>query len=273
MKDCISKNAYVNNKIISAEEVQKALFTGNTTVYEVIRIIDGRPLFIEDHLGRLEKSASLLQLHLCYSASQIYDIIIEFIKHEGISIGNIKLQFTFDNNKSLFLLYQSQHSYPKVEMYAQGVITKTLHVERENPNAKNIQSFHSVAQSFIKEHDLYEALLIDKDNNITEGSKSNIFFIKENTIITALASDVLLGITRKYVIEAALLLGLKVEERKISMDELPEFDSAFISGTSPKILPIKTIDSKKYKTDTVVLLNLMSKLEELIHQNIETQNK
>ena len=272
MIDCISKNAYLNNSIIPAEQAQEALFAGKITVYEVIRIINGCPLFINDHLVRLQKSASLLNVKLWYSATQIQSIISEFIHHESITNGNLKLQFIVDNKESLFLLYQSQHSYPTLEMYQNGVLTKTLDLERDNPNAKNVQSFHKVAQSFLKDHNLYEAILVDKNGDITEGSKSNIFFIKGNSVFTALASDVLLGITRQYVIDASKSVGLTVEERKISKKELPTFDAAFISGTSPKILPIKKIDEYSYRTDNKHLQNLISELDEMIQQYIEKHN-
>ena len=272
MNDCISNNSYLNNSIVPTSVAQNAYFVGKTTVYEVIRIIDSCPLFIEDHLDRLQKSATLLNVQLWLSVSQIQSKIAEFIKHESIEIGNLKLQFTFDGDNSFFLLYQSRHSYPTLEMYKEGVTTKTLKIERENPNAKNIQSFHSIAQTFIAENNLYEAILVDKDENITEGSKSNIFFLKNNTIITAFASDVLLGITRKYVMQAAQLLNIKIEERKIALHELQIFDAAFISGTSPKILPIKNIDANVFETNNVLLEQLMSKLDSLMLQYIEIQN-
>jgi len=273
MNDCISKNSYLNDSIVPTSVARKAFSAGKTTVYEVIRIIDSCPLFVEDHLDRLQKSATLLNVQLWFSLNEIQSKIAEFIKHESVVIGNLKLQFTFDDNNAFFLLYQSQHSYPTVEMYQNGVITKTLQIERKNPNAKNIQSFHSIAQAFIAKNSLYEAILVDKDGNITEGSKSNIFFLKDKTVITALATDVLLGITRKYVIQAAQLLGLSVEERKIGNNELQTFDAAFISGTSPKILPIKSIDANVYVTNNVSLLQLMAKLDTIMLQYIEKHNK
>ena len=271
MNDCISNNVFLNNNIVPLTTALPEIFNGETTVYEVIRIINGYPLFIEDHLERLEKSATLLGVTLLFSIQEMKEKMTAFIKRESIVLGNIRLQYIFKDTKSMFLLYQSQHSYPTKDQYITGVTTKTLSIVRDNPNAKNIQSFHSVAQLFIKSHQLYEAILVDYDGNITEGSKSNLFFIEGKSILTALPTDVLLGITRKYVIEACHLLGLHVEERKISKNELPNFDAAFISGTSPKILPIQSIDANVYKTNNVLLQQLMNKLDELIQQNIDKQ--
>jgi len=271
MNDCISNNVYLNNAIVPSAEAKLYVYPGKITIYEAIRILDGCPLFIEDHLERLQQSATLLNVPLLNSIDRLQSIIAEFIEHESIDNGNIKLQFTYNNNESFSLLYQLRHSYPTKQMYTNGVNTKTLQIERNNPNAKNIQSFHQIAQTFILDNAIYEALLVDKDSNITEGSKSNIFFIKDNRIITALASDVLLGITRKYVIKAAELLGLTIEERKIATNELQDFDAAFISGTSPKILPIKLIDLTVYNTTNVILQQLMSTLDALIKQYIDKQ--
>jgi branched-chain amino acid aminotransferase len=271
MNDCISNNVYLNNAIVSTAEAKLYVYPGKLTIYEAIRILDGCPLFIEDHLNRLQQSAALLHVPLLISIERLQLQIAEFIKHESIDNGNIKLQFTYNDNVSFSLLYQLRHSYPTKQMYTDGVHTKTIQIERNNPNAKNIQSFHQIAQTFILDNAIYEALLVDNDLNITEGSKSNIFFIKDNRIITALASDVLLGITRKYVIKAAELLGLTIEERKIPTNELQDFDAAFISGTSPKILPIYSIDLNVYNTSNIFLQQLMSTYDALIKQYIDKQ--
>ena len=273
MTDCISKNVFINDSIVTIEEAQKALIHGAKVIYEVIRIIDGCPLFIDDHIERLEKSALLLNVSLHFSRNHIKNTIIVFIERENIYNGNLKLQLINDISDSLLILYQTKHSYPSPEMYKNGIITKTLKIERDNPNAKNIQPFHIISQLFIGKEDIYEAILVDKEDNITEGSKSNVFFIKDQDVYTALPSDVLCGITRKYVIEACRLLGLNLFERKISHSELQNFNSAFISGTSPKILPLKTIDDITYDTDTIILSNLITKLDEIIEQNISVQIK
>jgi branched-chain amino acid aminotransferase len=273
MNDCISNNVLYNDSIIPLEEANENYFKGEISIYEAIRIIDGCALFIEDHLARLLQSAQLLRVPLPYSMTEIASKIEIFIKHESIVFGNCKILISYNNSQSYFLVYQLQHSYPTLEMYSKGVTTKTVAIERENPNAKNIQRFHSIAQSFIKDNNLYEAILVDKESNITEGSKSNIFFIKGNKIITALASDVLLGITRKYVINAAHLIGYSVEERKIAKSELQEFDAAFISGTSPKILGIREIDSIVYTQNNNVLQQLAKKLDTLIEHYIDSKKQ
>ena len=269
MKDCISQHVILNDRIFEKTKVINNLITGNLVLYEVIRIIDGIPLFINDHLDRLFSSAILLKVDIWITKEDILKKIETFINHESIKNGNIRISCTFSENEKQILLYQSRHSYPTEEMYNNGVETKTIHIERENPNAKNIQLFHTLIQDFFAQNNIYEAILVDKNECVTEGSKSNIFFIKDQSLITARIEDVLPGITRKYVFQAAINLKIKIEERKIYFDELSNFDVAFISGTSPKILPIKLIDNMSFETNNVVLLQLMSELNRIIADNIK----
>lgn len=268
MIDCISKNVYLNNEITSSENVLNAEFESHTTIYEVIRIIKQKALFVEDHLTRLQKSADLLKLQLPFSIDNIAQKINQFIRNENIIEGNVKIECSYNFDYQRFLLYQIKHSYPIPQMYIDGVKTSLLQIERSNPNAKNIQPFHITAQKFIKEHQLFEAILVDFENNITEGSKSNIFFIRNNELITALPEDVLLGITRKYIINISKQIGMTVVERKVSKEELKTFDAAFISGTSPKVLPIKNIDNYTLNTQNYWLKNIIESFNNEIEKYI-----
>ncbi|MDD4437503.1 MAG: aminotransferase class IV, partial [Tissierellia bacterium] len=88
----------------------------------------------------------------------------------------------------------------------------------------------------------FEAILINHDNTVSEGSKSNIFFVKGNKLITSPDSSVLLGVTRNKVISVCEENSIKVEKRIIGQDEIESFDGVFLTGTSNDVLPIKTID-------------------------------
>jgi len=264
MIDCISEYIMIDGIFVQFAKVQLQTEVGTITVYEVVRIIDGVALFIEDHIYRLLNSAQILGVKLPDSEEAITKKMLQFIAHEQILTGNIKLIFKFSKNVSTCLLYQLRHNYPTQQMYDEGVKTATMLVERSNPNAKSVQPFKQITEKCITEKNIFEAILIDKDGNITEGSKSNVFFVKDNEIITAPAQDVLLGITRKYVIESAKTLRLPIIERKITQNELTNFDAAFISGTSPKILPIKKINSVTYNPQNGIVTQLKLEYDRII---------
>jgi branched-chain amino acid aminotransferase len=98
---------------------------------------------------------------------------------------------------------------------------------------------------------------VNCSGEITEGSRSNLFFIKGNSVYTSPSKDVLMGITRQRIISICRKNGIGVNETAILADQVEFFDAAFISGTSPKVLPISTIDDYKYSTDNSLLLNIM----------------
>lgn len=92
----------------------------------------------------------------------------------------------------------------------------------------------------------HDAIALDERGNICEGTVANIFFVKDGVLVTpSVDFDLLEGITRKSIIQIAKDLGYAVEERAISKDEIPSFTEAFFCGSSARITPILSIDSKK----------------------------
>ncbi|WP_443110713.1 aminotransferase class IV [Caloramator sp. mosi_1] len=108
-------------------------------------------------------------------------------------------------------------------------------------------------------------MLVNNFDEITEGSRSNIFFIKGSKLYTAPKEDVLVGITRIKVIEIANKLGFEVVEDKIKVSQISEFEACFLTGTSPKVLPISYIDSYAYNVNNDILRNIMREYDKMIN--------
>src|SRR5664280_293714 len=108
----------------------------------------------------------------------------------------------------------------------------------------------------------YDTLFIDGKGNILEGSRTNFFVIKDKTLITPPKEKVLAGVTRQTVIAAAKKSGFIVEEKEINMNELGDFDCAFLTCTSAKIIPLIQIDDFKFN-------EIPEKLKELMHTYIK----
>ena len=105
-------------------------------------------------------------------------------------------------------------------------------------------------------------------NCITEGSKSNVFFIRKECVMTAPGDKVLKGITREKVISFCNKLNYKLIECPISIDTLPSMEAVFLTGTSPKILPVNRIDQITYSTGHPMMKNLMAAYDDLIQEDI-----
>ncbi|MFA5420230.1 MAG: aminotransferase class IV, partial [Bacteroidales bacterium] len=97
---------------------------------------------------------------------------------------------------------------------------------------------------------------------ITEGSRSNVFFIKENELFTAKVNSVLPGVTRAIVIQIIRALRFQLHETDIDVRDLPKFQSAFLTGTSPGILPIQSIDVFLLTIDHPLLRQLFAAYQE-----------
>ena len=112
---------------------------------------------------------------------------------------------------------------------------------------------------FRSENNAFEAILINHDDTVSEGSRSNVFFVKDKKIITSPDELVLLGVTRSKVISACQETFV-VEKRIINFNELKDFDGAFITGTSNDVLPIKTMDDIVYNSSQNKVVKRVSEL-------------
>ena len=136
-------------------------------------------------------------------------------------------------------------------------------------NAKVVnKSFRDMVNEKIAEREVFEAILINRNGIVTEGSKSNIFMIKDDALYTSKVEAVLPGVTRTEIIELAEELNIQVNEVDYNYLGLKDVDAMFISGTSPKILPIKKIEEEIIDVDNKVLRKLMRAFNEKINDYI-----
>lgn len=241
-------------------------------IYEVLRIVEGKPLFFDEHYDRMVFSCQLNDAVFEISADEIKQYIETLIRESKTTVGNIKI--TYNLNANTLRIYFIRHKYPTKKMYAEGVDTILCFKERENPNAKVINnSFRSDVNSKIKQRDVYEAILVNRDGYVTEGSKSNIFMIKDNRIYTSKIDNVLPGITRTEIIRMAIKLNVPVIEGDIKYIDLENMDAAFISGTSPNILPIKKIENKELDCKNELLRKLMLNFDKTIEEYIKNNEQ
>lgn len=220
------------------------------SVYEVIRVVGGVPLFFEEHINRLWSSIKLLGYEQPYDNATIKEHILKLLEINKCYNYNVKIIINaLDLEKPNLFVYYVVSNYPAAKLYKRGIHTILYEAERDNPNVKVIAaSFRDKVNKSIKNAGAYEALLVNNKGEITEGSRSNVFFVKGNTFYTAPAKDVLVGITRSRIIQLCLGLGYEVAEEPVSVDFLENIDGLFLTGTSPKVLPIATIDNRKYNS-------------------------
>ena len=175
---------------------------------------------------------------------------------------NLKLEVDISGHS---ILYLNPTHYPSEEQYRTGVPTDLFQGERKNPNIKMMdQPLREATDEAIRAHDLYEVILVDGSGQITEGSRSNIFFLKAGEVYTSPLHQVLPGVTRGCIIDIIRSKGIPIHEEPISADQIGAFDAAFISGTSPKVLPIQSIGEFRYDVKDPLLRDIMRWYEEAL---------
>lgn len=232
-------------------------FTG-PVIYEVIRYIDRRGLFKDDHLLRLRNSAVGQGIELPLSDAEFDEGVETLLTRCEKENCNIKLLVC----QGQYVIYLSRTFYPEPEVYATGVSTASIRVERPDPNAKvRRESYIETIASFRKEHDVFEALLLNHDGFYTEGSRSNLFFVKrgEDCVHTAPSSMILEGVMRRHLLEVCKMLNVPVVQEAVFQDEMPLVEAAFLTGTSIKVLPIAVIDGKQYASSQHPLVQKLMK--------------
>lgn len=230
------------------------------SVYEVVRVTDGKPVFLEEHYARLERSLAAMGRVPEFSCDELRECIDGLVRESGIENHNIKIEADVEGFSRLYL---SPTHYPEPELYETGVKTDLFHGERRSPNIKMMdRELREATNKAIKEKGLFEVMLVDRNGQITEGSRSNLFFIKDGEVFTAPAEKVLLGVTRSKIIEIIRSMGVRLYEKAVPADDLGSFDAAFISGTSPKVLPVAQAGDISFDVNDPILRKIMEKYDE-----------
>jgi len=263
-------NYFVTNEdIISVDYIDHHAQDKDNIIYEVIRFIESKPLFLEDHIERFINFYSVDNEKKTVWKFMITRRIRVLVEENKISDGNLRFQFN-DNSPASFCAWMIPSKYPSKQQYFKGVTIKTYLGTRNKPNykARNINLRRDV-NNFIKANDIYEAILVNSKDFLTEGSRSNIFFIKDSILITPPLAMVLPGITRQKIIELIDTNNLQFEERLIRIEDMKNYSTCFISGTSPKILPVTRINDIKMDVENKHLINLISLFNQQIDEYIK----
>jgi len=271
MGECVGQYFITDEGLIPCASLdEKSLYKG-LSLYEVIRVIDGVPLFVEDHISRLFESSKASSLNIRYTPGEIIASVHTLIDTNRCDYGNIKIVISYpDTRTGVFFAFFIRHYYPTPEQYASGVRAILYPAERENPTVKVINiNLRTIVYNAIILQGAYEALLVNAGGFITEGSRSNFFVIRKGTVITAPDSHVLPGISRKYILTLCDQKKIPVTFDLVHNEDLTMVDAAFLSGTSPGVLPLAQVAEHRYATDNRILRSIMKEYDTLIHTYVK----
>lgn len=265
-----------NNEFLPVSILEFLDFTKTESIYEVIRIMHGIPLFIEEHLARFANSTRLAGLSNKFDKANIISNLIKLAAINNLKTGNIKITCTYNSMSSLIssdemFMYFIPHHYPQLSDFQEGVKIVSLVAERPNPNAKiHHAGLRKDADDLIFKNNVFEVLLISQDGIITECSRSNIFFVSDNKVITTPIEFVLPGITRGLVIDICKKQNIVFNEQKVFFSQLNDYQAAFITGTSPKVLPVSEIDNFLFNPQHPILQKIIKSYDGIIDNYLNT---
>lgn len=216
---------------------------------------------LQAHTDRLFGSAHILGMDVPFSKQQINQAQRDVVRENGLDNAYLRPMFFYgsegmglraDNLKTHAIIAAwDWPSYTSPELQQQGMKVKTSSFTRHHvnitmckakANGNYINSMLALKEAMDSGAD--EALLLDNEGYVAEGSGENIFVVRDDTIYTPELTSCLDGITRRTVFELAAELGYQIVERRITRDEVYVADEAFFTGTAAEVLPIRELDGR-----------------------------
>ncbi|NLK66681.1 MAG: D-amino-acid transaminase [Campylobacteraceae bacterium] len=288
MSEFFEQIVYLNGEFIKAKDAKVSVFDRGFIfgdgVYEVMPIINSKLVDKNECFERLRNSLKEIEINFAVNESELEQMAYSLIKKNGIIEGAIYIEITRGVAPRNFVFLENLEPTVMAFVYKTEIL--------ENPLAKNgieivstddirwkrrdIKSISLLAQCMAKTKahraGAVECVMIE-DGFITEGASSSFFIIKDGVLITkSLSNSILPGIRRKNILKFASDIGLKIEERNLTLDEAFTANEVFMSAATWILLPVVKIDGKVINGGKIGKFSM--KLRELYKEKLilETKN-
>lgn len=245
---------FLNGEFIDSKDAKISIFDHGFLygdgIYETLRTYGGLIFNYEAHYKRLKRSADVLKLNLPYSEREIYTFIKELIAKNALKEARIRVtltrgenNFTFDTCKNPTMVILANELEPEpIENYESGVKVITVPFSRALPEVKSISLVPMVkAKQTMIPKGAYEALFVDADGYITEGSITNVYFVKNNEIHVP-EMDMLSGTVREVLLGLAVKAGYSLIFERCYKESFYEADEIFLTNSIRSVIPVSHID-------------------------------
>lgn len=254
-----------------------------SSVFEGIRVYNGKPFKLEEHMVRFQHSANMIGLEVPHTIKDLMAHSLEQIKLNAISNGYIR-PLAWRGTETLLIAGGNPIAHIAIIVWelsdesrkaVQARGAKLTISDWKKPPANSspytskaacIYTMATIVKNQSMKDNFDDAIMLDQDDNIAEASTSNVFFIINNELHTPVPDCFLNGITRQTVIELAKLKGIKVHERKIKLEELRNAQAAFLTGTAAELVPIKSIDEHIFTVDHPLTQLLITDYRTLVNK-------
>lgn len=262
---------FLNGRVVKETEACVSVydhgFLYGDGVYETMRSYDGVVFMLDRHIERLRRSASLIKLtcpgrellrnavHNTMEANGLSDAYLRITVSRGR--GPIGLDPGLCKEPTIVVIAERFRKYPS-QCYQDGVeliLAKTRRnlAEALDPGIKSLNFLNNImAKTEALERGAYEAVMLNRDGYIAEGTVSNIFFVLGGRVCTpSRETGILEGITREVVIGAARANGIEVAEGMYRPEDIFTADEVFITNTTGEIIPVSRLEQVVYRVGPV----------------------
>lgn len=282
-------HVYINNSLIPESEAKVSVFDHGFLygdgIYETMRAYEGVVFMLDEHIRRLYRSASFIQLGIPKNTAEIKSAIHKTLKANSLKNAYVRLTVSRGSGKigldpalcakPTFVIITNEFKDYPCSFYKKGVKLIISSVKRNlkeaiNPQIKSLNFLNNIlAKIEAKKKNAYEALMLNSRGHLTEGTICNVFFVlkKKNKAVLCTPSvdcGILDGITRNIILELAQKNGIKTEEGKFKKEDIYRASEVFITNTTMEIMPVCKIDSASYQIGTITKL-----LHEAYKENVK----
>ncbi|MDB5196331.1 MAG: amino acid aminotransferase [Flaviaesturariibacter sp.] len=250
---------FINNDFVNAQDavlpVKDLALNRGYGVFDFFKTLEGKPIFLREHLDRFYNSARQMRLPVPYTKAELLTILQDLLERNKLSVSGVRLLLTggdsedgYGLGKPNLVITQQTISLPDEIAFAKGIKLVSVVHQRQLPPVKTIDYLMPIwLQPLLAEKDA-DDLLYHYEGTLTECPRSNFFIVTaDNRLVTA-KEGILDGITRCKVLELAER-HIAVEERAISLEEAKRAKEAFVTSTTKLILPVASIDGQAIGDD------------------------
>lgn len=256
---------YVNGKFVEKEKAVISVydhgFLYGDGVFEGIRVYEGNVFKLKEHVDRLYESAHSIMLQIPHSKEELQQIIVDTVVKNNLSSayirvvvsrgkGDLGLDPRNCETPTVIVIAEPLAIYSE-SLYNTGLKLASVVNRRSSPDVLNpqIKSLNYLNNILVKlssvQADADEALILNNQGYVTEGSADNIFIVKNGAIKTPpIYLGALEGITRNVIIELARELGYTLDEKPFTLHDVYIADEVFLTGTAAEVIPVVTVDNR-----------------------------
>jgi branched-chain amino acid aminotransferase len=255
---------FLNNKLVRRDRAVISVFDHGFLygdgIYETLRAYNGIVFKLDEHIQRLYRSASLIQLNVRKDADVIKNAVYQTLQANRLREAVIRVTVSRGAGpagldpelckKPTFVIFASKFREYPGQFYQNGVPVAIVKTRRNiisalNPQIKSLNFLNNVlAKIEAKRVNAFEALMLNYRGYLAEGTVSNVFFLKDGILCTpGLTAGILGGITRKAVLDIARKCGFKINQGKFGKTAIYGADEVFLSNTTMEVMPVSRIDN------------------------------